>query len=77
MLVSQLLLEISTIVAMLPVHVNSSKYGITMPYRNLHPTTRSKAIVEERLSDGSRIEFQIRNHAGPGTYVFGFDTGHG
>ncbi|XP_019698062.1 uncharacterized protein LOC105185474 [Harpegnathos saltator] len=42
----------------------------------LHPTLISKKATEQ-LSDGSRVEFQLRNHHGPGTYIFGFDTGHG
>ncbi|KAL0109237.1 hypothetical protein PUN28_014372 [Cardiocondyla obscurior] len=33
--------------------------------------------TKDPSADGSRIDFQIRNHRGPGTYIFGFDTGHG
>ncbi|EZA54712.1 hypothetical protein X777_04997, partial [Ooceraea biroi] len=42
----------------------------------IYPILTSKKPTRY-LSDGSRVDFQIRNHQGPGTYIFGFDTGHG
>ncbi|XP_014467897.1 PREDICTED: uncharacterized protein LOC106740930 [Dinoponera quadriceps] len=76
-----LLLKLSSLATMLAVHdyrdVNGS---IVPPHTNrtsiLHPAVMSKRETEES-SDGSRIDFQLRNHRGPGTYIFGFDTGRG
>lgn len=36
-----------------------------------------KSNPSEISPDGDRVEFQIHGHAGPKTYVFGFDTGDG
>ncbi|XP_033211143.1 uncharacterized protein LOC117169102 isoform X2 [Belonocnema kinseyi] len=36
-----------------------------------------KSNPSEISPDGDRVQFQIHGHAGPMTYVFGFDTGDG
>jgi len=67
-------------VIILSVHYDSINGEITSIYTNpipmLYPITIFKKPTKQ-LSDESRIDFQIRNHQGPGTYIFGFDTGHG
>lgn len=65
---------------MLPVHDNNMNREVTSPYASYistinHATISKRAM--EQSSDGNRIDFQIRNHQGSGTYIFGFDTGHG
>ncbi|XP_032663003.1 uncharacterized protein LOC116840433 isoform X2 [Odontomachus brunneus] len=76
-----LLLELSILATMLPIHDNRNvnEETISLHLNNtsiLHPAMISKRATEQS-SDGSRVDFQIRNHRGPGTYIFGFDTGHG
>ncbi|XP_012526815.1 uncharacterized protein LOC105831317 isoform X1 [Monomorium pharaonis] len=55
---------------------NTNKRVISSYVSNINSTTLYKRATD-RSSDGSRVDFQIRNHQGPGTYIFGFDTGHG
>lgn len=65
---------------MLPVHDDNVNGTVVSPYLS-HISTIYPALIPQKImkesSDGNRIEFQIRNHQGPGTYIFGFDTGHG
>lgn len=50
--------------------------SFTSHISTIYDATMSKRAME-RPSDRSRIDFQIRNHRGSGTYIFGFDTGSG
>jgi len=64
---------------MLPIHDDNTNGRVTPSYASDISTIYS-AMISKRATDqseGSRIDFQIRNHQGPGTYIFGFDTGHG
>ncbi|KAJ8673940.1 hypothetical protein QAD02_005202 [Eretmocerus hayati] len=50
--------------------------SVTQTKRKSKKKSPSESI--ELLSDdGDRIEFQMRGHEGPKTYIFGFDTGDG
>ncbi|KAL6254899.1 hypothetical protein P5V15_014240 [Pogonomyrmex californicus] len=75
-----LLLKIVSVAIALPIYDNNMNRKIILPYTSnistIHPIVSSKKAMDQ-LSDGNRIDFQIRNHQGPGTYIFGFDTGHG
>ncbi|KAL6424928.1 hypothetical protein ACFW04_010063 [Cataglyphis niger] len=64
---------------MLPMHDNNMNREVASLYRSHMSTTYHDAISKrttEKSSD-DRIDFQIRNHRGLGTYIFGFDTGSG
>ncbi|XP_018357393.1 PREDICTED: uncharacterized protein LOC108757471 [Trachymyrmex cornetzi] len=78
--VSPLLLKLFSLAITLPVYDDNTNGKIT-PIHTSNISTIYSAMMLKRTSDqspdGSRIDFQIRNHRGPGTYVFGFDTGHG
>ena len=41
------------------------------------PIPKKISHPSEISPDGDRVEFQIQGHAGPKTYVFGYDTGDG
>lgn len=76
----QLILKLSSFATMLPMNNDNMNRETILPYPShislFYPATINNKAMEQS-SDGSRIEFQIRNHQGPGTYIFGFDTGHG
>ncbi|XP_043493632.1 uncharacterized protein LOC122518664 [Polistes fuscatus] len=44
---------------------------------NKNDKKKSTTNVSQISPDGDRVEFQIRGHEGPKTYIFGFDTGIG
>ncbi|XP_071564754.1 uncharacterized protein [Temnothorax nylanderi] len=75
-----LLLKLFSLAITLPIHEDSTNGKVVPPYPSnistIYPAMISKRATD-RSSDGSRVDFQIRNHQGPGTYIFGFDTGHG
>jgi len=59
---------------MLPMHNNNMNKELALPTTIYH--AMSKRAMEQP-SGRNRIDFQIRNHRGSGTYIFGFDTGSG
>ncbi|KAM0727939.1 hypothetical protein ACS0PU_005408 [Formica fusca] len=75
-----LFLKFFSLAIMLPMHDNSMNREVASPYASHISTIYHAAISKratEQSSDESRIDFQIRNHQGLGTYIFGFDTGSG
>lgn len=80
LLIVQLFLKFFSFAIMLPMHDNNMNREVASLYRSHMSTTHHDAISKratEQSSDDSRIDFQIRNHQGLGTYIFGFDTGSG
>ncbi|XP_050461362.1 uncharacterized protein LOC126856673 [Cataglyphis hispanica] len=75
-----LFLKFFSFAIMLPMHDNNMNREVTSLDRSHMSTTYYDTISKratEESSDDSRIDFQIRNHRGLGTYIFGFDTGSG
>ncbi|XP_011055468.1 PREDICTED: uncharacterized protein LOC105146720 [Acromyrmex echinatior] len=74
------LLKLFSLAITLPIYDDNTNGKITPIHTSNISTIYSDTMlkrISDQSPDGSRIDFQIRNHRGPGTYVFGFDTGHG
>ncbi|XP_011707982.1 PREDICTED: uncharacterized protein LOC105462831 isoform X2 [Wasmannia auropunctata] len=75
-----LLLKLFSLAITLSIHDDNTNGKVTPLYASNLSTIYSAMLSKratDQSSDGNRVDFQIRNHQGPGTYIFGFDTGHG